>query len=117
MSKVVNFTPSRFVGSDKEFRAWKDASEAAAEAPALDDADILHLAELVPVVRRRLTIGPDFSDDAILASLKRVVAKTTDRDRWGAAFDSNLALWLSAQGRELGSALTTLVALMPPPRL
>ncbi len=84
-------------------------------------ADVLHLAELVPIVRERLRVGPDFPDDAILASLKAIAQRTAPRDRWSTAFQSNLGLWLSASCREhehnLAEDLTTLLNLMPKPRL
>lgn len=87
-----------------------------APAACNDNAGVLHLAELVPVVRQRLKIEGDFPDDMILASLRAIAAKTSDRDRWRAAFNSRLALWLSTKGRELGGALQLLIALLPPPR-
>lgn len=80
-------------------------------------ADIMHLAELVPVVRLRLNVPADFTDDAILSSLKRVASKTSDRERWRSAFDSNLARYLSIRGRDLGHALQELIAMIPPPRM
>ncbi|MBU2582547.1 MAG: hypothetical protein KJ622_12590 [Alphaproteobacteria bacterium] len=80
-------------------------------------ADVLHLAELVPLVRQRLEVPADFSDDAILSSLKRVASRTSDRERWSAAFDCNLARCLSSHGRDLGQALQDLITLIPPPRM
>lgn len=114
MTRIIPFRPRTTLRDAATFRDWKETAENAANDT--HDTDILHLAELVEPVRRRLAIGPDFSDDAILVSLKRIASRTYDRDRWRAAFESNLALWLSAQGRELGSALTTLIAMLPPPR-
>ncbi len=110
---VIPFRSRRAVNSPQVFRDWIDTSEAANDA---SPDDILHLAELVPIVRRRLAIGADFSDDALLASLKRIASRTCQRDRWTAAFESNLALWLSSHGRDMGWALNTLIALLPPPR-
>lgn len=78
--------------------------------------DVLHLAELVPVVRERLAVPIDFSDDAILASLKMIAARSSDRERWRVAFDSNLARYLSYKGRDMGKVLQDLIALMPSPR-
>ncbi len=89
---------------------------AVAEASDAEKHDILHLAELVPVVRQRLGVADSFEDSLILASLRAIAAETGDRARWRVAFQSRLGLWLSQQGRELGQALTTLVALVPPPR-
>ncbi len=105
-----------------------DVSEALSDIaslrqPALEEPDhdgvgpdVLHLAELVPVLRSKLAIGLDFPDDAILASLKIIAARSTHRERWHAAFLSNLALWFSSQGRELSHALTTVLEALPPPR-
>ncbi|MEO1280274.1 MAG: hypothetical protein AAFV69_00920 [Pseudomonadota bacterium] len=81
-----------------------------------DNTGILHLAELVPIVRQRLGVAVEFPDELILSSLKSIADETTDRDRWRVAFESRLGLWLSTQGRELGRALMTLVSLLPPPR-
>lgn len=78
--------------------------------------DLLHLAEAVPVVRQRLDVPVEFTDDSILASLKAIAVRTSDRDRWQAAFESNLARYLSVRGRDLGKALQDLIALVPPPR-
>ncbi|MEQ8825977.1 MAG: hypothetical protein RIC14_16545 [Filomicrobium sp.] len=78
--------------------------------------DVMHLAELVPVVRERLEVPADFSDDAILGSLKMIAARTSDRDRWRAAFDSNLARYLSVTGQDMGEALQILIAVLPSPR-
>lgn len=87
-----------------------------ANQPIAPVADILHLAEAVPLIRERLDVPVEFTDDAILASLKTIATKSTDRDRWRAAFESNLARYLSIRGRDLSTALQELVALMPPPR-
>ncbi len=78
--------------------------------------DVLHLAELVPIVRERLGVPEEFGDDAILASLKMVAARSSDRDRWRAAFDCNLARFLSIKGRDMGRVLQDLIGLLPSPR-
>ncbi len=80
-------------------------------------ADVLHLAEAVPIVRQQLGVPAEFTDDAILSSLKMIAMRTSDRERWRAAFDSNLARYLSVRGRDLGQVLQRLVALIPPPRM
>lgn len=80
-------------------------------------ADVLHLAELVPLVRQRLNVPAEFSDDSILSSLKRIASRTSDRERWSAAFDCNLTRFLSSLGRDLGQALQDLITLIPPPRM
>lgn len=78
--------------------------------------DILHLAELVPIVRERLDIDTAFPDAAILAGLKAVAAKSHTRARWQAAFNSNLGHWLALKGDDLHASLNTLISLLPPPR-
>lgn len=77
--------------------------------------DILHLAELVPVVRERFALADTFADDAILASLRVITSQTLPRERWRAAFSSNLGVALVAEGRDLNTALNTLIALLPRP--
>ena len=78
--------------------------------------DILHLAELVPVVRKRLGIDETFSDDAILGSLKLISAVTYDRDRAAVAFTSNLGRYLDSKGQQPSANLAAFVAMLPRPR-
>jgi hypothetical protein len=82
-------------------------------SPALLATDILHLAELVPVVRSRLALAPTFPDDAILASLRTIAAESGTRDRWRVAFTSNIGVALASGGRDLNTALNTLIAMLP----
>ena len=84
---------------------------------ALGEHDILHLAELVPVLRQRLELGHALSDDVILTSLETIAARSSPRERWRAAFDSSLGHWMAHEGRDLNTALNTLVALLPKPRM
>ncbi len=77
---------------------------------------ILHLAELVPIVRERLNISEAFPDDALLASLKAVTAHTNLRERASAAFASNLGQHLGQTSADLQTAMEVLLALLPPPR-
>jgi hypothetical protein len=77
--------------------------------------DILHLAELVPVVRQRFALPATLADDAILASLRAIAGHSDQRARWRAAFSSNLGAILALQGRDLNTTLTTLLALLPRP--
>ncbi|MDX2258498.1 MAG: hypothetical protein NW205_06225 [Hyphomicrobiaceae bacterium] len=79
--------------------------------------DIMHLAELVPLLRQRLAIDPAFSDDAMLASLKAIAVRSAERERWQAAFGSNLGRHIAVAHPDPTAALTTLVALLPRPRL
>ncbi len=87
------------------------------EADVYAPADVLHLAELVPILRERLDIPTDFMDDAILASLKRIAQRSDERQRRQVAFGSNLVRYLAARGRDIDFVLRELIALMPPPRM
>ncbi|MEM9355350.1 MAG: hypothetical protein AAGB04_03985 [Pseudomonadota bacterium] len=78
--------------------------------------DILHLAELVPIVRKRFYIEQKFSDDAILASLKTIAAATTDRERSSVAFTSNLGRYLDSSSQQKEAGLAGLIAMLPRPR-
>ena len=82
----------------------------------LTAVSILHLAELVPIVRTRLAIDAAFPDDSILAALQAITKRSTPRERWQAAFSSNLGHWLALQGGDLHATLNTLVTLLPQPR-
>ncbi len=75
-----------------------------------------HLAELVGHVRERLQIEDAFDDAAILASLIEIAASGERSQRWKAAFNSALGHWLALRGRDLNTALSVLVALLPPAR-
>ena len=77
---------------------------------------ILHLAELVPIVRERLEIDAAFPDDATLAGLRAITAKSHNRARWKAAFNSNLGHWLALRSTDLNASLNNLISLLPPPR-
>lgn len=89
------------------------SQQLAAEEPALD---ILHLAELVPMVRTRFGIEQSFPDDAILASLKSIAAASSDRERSTAAFASNLGRYLDCGSQSQTASLSTLIAMLPPAR-
>jgi hypothetical protein len=75
--------------------------------------DVLELAALVGVVRRRLRVDDAFTDEAILASLKAICERTNGRERWSAAFNSNLGLVLALRGGALDADLSTLLGLLP----
>ncbi len=85
------------------------------QAAVITPVDILHLAELVPVVRERFGLADSFADDAILASLRVIATQSQPRERWRAAFSSNLGVALVAEGRDLNTALNALIALLPRP--
>lgn len=77
---------------------------------------ILHLGELVPLVRDRLMIGADLSDEAIFSSLAAITSRTSARERWNVAFGSALGSSLASRGSDLNTALNVLMALVPKPR-
>ena len=79
---------------------------AAAEAIAF-----LRLLELVPVVRRYFHLEPNFSDDAIMASLKSVARCPTKRARAEALRASELGRHLG-RSHDLPAAMATLLALL-----
>lgn len=79
-------------------------------------SDVLHLAELVAPLRRRFAIAESFPDDAILASLKAIAAKSDTNARIAAAFASNLGQHLERGKEEHRSAIVALVGLLPSPR-
>ncbi|MEQ1615558.1 MAG: hypothetical protein ABL904_22620 [Hyphomicrobiaceae bacterium] len=83
---------------------------------AAADLEILHLAELVPMVRERFALADSFADDAILASLRVITNHSQPRERWRAAFSSNLGIALVHEGCDLNTTLNTLLALLPRPR-
>ena len=88
---------------------------AAVAERAASSLDILHLAELVPIVRARFGLGDGFADDAILSSLRVIAANSDERQRWLAAFNSNLGRSLASEGHDLNTALSALIALVPRP--
>ncbi|MGI9423743.1 MAG: hypothetical protein ACR2PA_11155 [Hyphomicrobiaceae bacterium] len=98
-------------------RVLPDPSRDTGQARITSDAvsEVLHLAELVPIVRQRLAIEPEFPDDAILASLKTIALRSNDRERMTIAFACNLGHYLGRSDDPV-MALRTLVALLPPPR-
>jgi hypothetical protein len=103
--------PSAFVGN-----AAVSFEPAATDASPVAADQILHLAELVPIVRQRLAIEDAFPDDAILAALRVIANKSHVRARWKAAFNSNLGHWLALKRNDLHTALETVINLLPPPR-
>ncbi|MCH9806383.1 MAG: hypothetical protein K0U74_01500 [Alphaproteobacteria bacterium] len=115
-AKTTRVRPQYLPSEATTQRLNRSVRPAPTRTPVTAIADVLHLAEAVPIVRGRLNVPAEFTDDAILSSLKQIAVKTTDRDRWRAAFDCNLARYLSIRGRDLSDALQELVALMPSPR-
>ena len=78
--------------------------------------DILHLAELVPVVKQRLGIDETLSDDAILGGPKLIGAVTFDLDRADVASTSNLKYYLGNKVQQPSADLEALFAMLPQSR-
>lgn len=91
----------------------QEAAQTTAETAMAVPADILHLAEAVAVLRERLDVPSAFSDDAILASLRMIAARGSQRERTQAAFNSNLARYLFVRGRDSAVVLREIVAILP----
>lgn len=91
-------------------------SRAASVDPAISAADIMHLGELSQWLRQRLAIDASLSDQALLQSLAAVTGHGDRRERWRAAFQSPLGLWLAERGSDLNTALNTILAALPAPR-
>lgn len=91
----------------------KRAKCAADEHPDIP-VDVAELAELVPLLRKRLALGA-LSDDAILASLVAIARRPTDETRWHAAEASTLGQQLAVESGDLHSDLVTLISLLPQP--
>lgn len=80
-------------------------------AAAAQAITFLQLLELVPVVRRRLGLEPNFSDDAIMAGLKSIARCTTKHARAEALLASELGSHLG-RNHDLPAAMATLLALL-----
>lgn len=84
-------------------------------APDLTDT-ALHLSETVERVRSHLKLDGILSDDDILKSLQQMAGAQTPRERWLAGFESQLGQWLSLNGADLNTTLSTVLLMLPPPR-
>ncbi len=112
---MTSFIPrlGRISRGGSSSRAGTSTPAGKGSAPAR--LNVEYLAGLVPVIRRRLHVPANFSDEAILASLSAIASTTTYERRWRAAEASTLGLTLLAGGRDLKASLTTLLALLPKP--
>ncbi|MEO1266368.1 MAG: hypothetical protein AAFV26_11755 [Pseudomonadota bacterium] len=85
-----------------------------------DDAappvDALDLCELAMIVRNRFQLPDGLSDDALIRSLGEIQAARGARERWVAAFDSTLGLFLSLRTSDFNGEMQALLALVPQPR-
>lgn len=88
----------------------------AAEHADVPPIDLRELAELVPLLRKRLALG-SLSDDALLASLVAIARHPTDEARWYAAETSTLGQQLAVESEDLHRDLVTLISLLPQPYL
>ena len=78
--------------------------------------DILHLTELVLVVRHTLGTVETLSDDAILGGPKLIGAVTLDLDRADVASTSNLKHYLGNKVQQPYADLAALSAMLPQSR-
>jgi hypothetical protein len=77
--------------------------------------NVARLTRLVPQVRRRLGVGRQFSDEALLASLSAIARHPTHAERWRAAESSTLGQYLAGSGKDMHRTLVTLLSMLPPP--
>ncbi len=88
---------------------------AAAATTSTATVDKARLAALVPVIRTRLRIASDVTDDVLLRGLAEIAALRTGTDRWRAAFNSEVGRWLAARGTDLNTALNIILGIVPLP--
>lgn len=88
---------------------------ALSEREATAQVNVSQLAALIPALRKRLSIGPAFSDDALLASLVSIARYPSHEARWHAAEASTLGQHLAANSVDKHRNLVTLIALLPKP--
>jgi hypothetical protein len=98
-------------GKSKVAKPAADAGPRPRGAPV----NVERLGRLVPQVRRRLAIGRQFSDAAVLASLAAVTRHPSHGERWHAAEASTLGQYLRSSGKDMHRALVTLLSLLPRP--
>ena len=80
------------------------------------DVDALDLCELALVIRNRFTLPCGLDDAALIQSLREIQNAHGDRERWLAAFNSTLGLYLSLRAKDFNKALQDLLAIVPAPR-
>jgi hypothetical protein len=105
---------ARIASSRRPGRAHKDPADPR-RANARVNVDLL--AGILPQIRHRLGLSPQFSDEALLASLVAITRHPSHEGRWRAAEVSTLGQALAASGKDLRHALVTLLTLLPKPYL
>lgn len=87
--------------------------DAAAAALSRQDTPADEALDPVEIVRIRLEIEDRVPDVTIAASLAQIGVRTTQRERWLAAFGSPIGKHLALRGGDLTTALDVLVAIAP----
>ena len=76
----------------------------------------LSLTELVPRIVETFKLDGVLPGPMILAILQTITSKADPRERWLSAFNSPLGIALAAPGRDLNTALSWVLAALPPAR-
>jgi hypothetical protein len=105
-SGIVLPLPSEPVGEVSDL-------DAAAAALCSRDAPADEALDPVEIVRMRLEIEDRVPDVTIAASLAQIGVRTSQRERWLAAFGSPLGKHLALRGGDLTTALDVLLAITP----
>lgn len=74
------------------------------------------LTELVPKISTTFELEGVVPGPMILACLQTIANRTEGRDRWLAIFNSPLGIALASPGRDLNTALSWVLAALPPAR-
>lgn len=109
---------TRYIPKLARITSGRDAGKKHAHAPdePTDETMLVHtLASLAPRIRRRLGIKPQFSDDALVASLLAVARHSSHEKRWRAAEASTLGQYLASTETDPHRALVILLSLLPKP--
>ncbi|MGF1648823.1 MAG: hypothetical protein ACFCUN_00050 [Hyphomicrobiaceae bacterium] len=69
------------------------------------------LSSVITALRSRLDLPNGLDDDAIAHSIEEVMAASSERDRWSAAFNSTLGLYLSLRSEHFDEALRQFIAI------
>ena len=112
MSSDITLSPAGRAAAAAALDWHAGRSEPQSDANA-DDGPATTLAQVVPLVRSRLRLDGDVSDATIVGALAAITARSDQRGRWMAAFNSDLGQALAAHGRDLNTALRVLIALAP----
>jgi hypothetical protein len=76
----------------------------------------LSLTELVPQISATFALAGVVPGPMILACLQIIANRADPRDRWLAIFNSPLGIALAAPGRDMNTAISWVLAALPPAR-